>query len=117
MDVITKYANVNYSDNRIRLANNYPTRFTTNINGRTIAVHLHYNNIYDNWIVDFYEVQANDTEIPIVTGLAVLPFLNLLISREYLGLGEFYIFPLSDYVSNEPSYYNMADQFQIIWRY
>lgn len=116
-NIIEKYANSLYSTTVIKLLNNVPTRFTVNIKGKTIAVHLHYNSVYSNWIVDFYEVQANDTENPIVTGLTLLPFLNILISREYLGLGEFYIFPLSDYVKNEPSYYNMADQFQIIWRY
>lgn len=115
--LIEKYYNENYGTAIIKVVSNSPTKFTQNINGKTIVVYIHYNWTMDDWIIDFYELLSDNSESPLITGLLLVPYLNLLISRAYLQLGEFYIVPLTQQKDEIPSYNDLSQQFQIFWRY
>lgn len=115
--LIQKYYNENYGTAIIKVVNNSPTKFTQNINGKTIVVYIHYNWTMDDWIIDFYELLSDNSESPLATGLLLVPSLNLLISKQYLGIGEFYIVALTQQKDESPSYNDLAQQFEILWRY
>lgn len=80
-------AGLNYS---IPIAQNLPQTFTKFVNGRTIKVAIQYNKKLDNWFLYFAEL-GDDLETPLISGLSLVPGVNILKQFPHKNLGDSFI--------------------------
>ena len=105
-------------DYNIPIAQNRPQTFTKFVNGRTIKVAIQYNKLLDNWFLYFAEL-VNDRENVLVSGITLVPGVNILQQFEYLNIGDSFIVYQNDpsVEFDYPQATSLNSQFVYIWNH